>query len=144
MIVDANLLLYAVDSTSAFHEPAATWFESVLNGDIAVGLPWQTIAAFVRISTHPRIQQHPLTGATAWEYVEGWLATAPVWIPPATEATARIFGDLCARLPVTGNLVPDAMLAALAIERGVEVVSHDADFARFPGVRWRDPLIERP
>lgn len=140
MIVDANLLLYAVDSTSPYHPSAAAWLESVLNGDIAVGLPWQTLGAFVRISTHPRVQERPLTGVEAWAYVDEWLATGPAWIPPATEATARIYGELCAKVPITGNLVPDAMLAALAIEQGVEVASHDADFARFPGVRWYDPV----
>ena len=140
MIVDANILLYAVDSTSPHHTVAAQWLESALNGDVAVGLPWQTLGAFVRISTHPRIQERPLTGAEAWAYIDEWLATPPASIPPATEATARIYGDLCSRVSITGNLVPDGMLAALAIERGVEVVSHDADFARFPGVRWRDPI----
>lgn len=140
MIVDANLLLYAIDSSSRFHVAAAAWLESVLNGDVAVGLPWQTIGAFVRISTHPRVLENPLSGAAAWSFVDEWLATAPAWIPPATEATARIYGQLCSQTSITGNLVPDAMLAALAIERGVEIVSHDADFARFPGVRWRNPI----
>ena len=72
--------------------------------------------------------------------MRAWLEAAPTWIPPATEATARVYGDLASRLSITGNLVPDAMLAALAIEHGLELWSADTDFARFPGLRWRNPL----
>lgn len=140
MLLDANLLLYAVDSSSRFYTPAAAWLEETLNGDVAVGLPWQTIGAFVRIVTHPRIAAHPLGALEAWNHVERWLAASPVWVPPATAATARIFGELTARIGVTGNLVPDAQLAALALEHGVELLSADGDFARFPGLRWRNPL----
>ncbi|HWL42799.1 MAG TPA: TA system VapC family ribonuclease toxin [Ilumatobacter sp.] len=140
MIVDANLLLYASDATSPFHARSAAWLIDTLDGDVAVGLPWQTLGAFVRIATNPRITTTPLTGLRAWEQVERWLAADATWIPPATGATARIYGELARRVEITANLVPDAMLAALAIENGVEVASADADFARFPGVRWHNPL----
>ena len=114
MIVDANLLLYAVDSSSPFHASAAAWLEDVLNGDAAVGLPWQTIGAFVRISTHPRAATNPLTGEKAWEYVESWLAAEPAWIPPATRTTARVYGELARMIPITGNLVTDGMHSVIA------------------------------
>lgn len=140
MLLDANLLLYAVDSSSPFHEPAAVWLEESLNGDVAVAFPWQTIGAFVRIATHPRVNERPLTGPQAWSHVDDWLATRVAWVPPASERTARIYASLNERLPITGNLVPDAQLAALAIEHGLEVLSADGDFARFPGVRWRNPI----
>lgn len=140
MIVDANLLLYAVDRTSPQHDAAAMWLTEVLNGEERVGLPWQTIGAFLRISTHPRVTASPLDGPSAWSHVADWLAAGPAWIPPATERTARVYERLLGATPITGNLVPDAMLAALAVENGVEVCTADTDFARFPGVRWRNPL----
>jgi toxin-antitoxin system PIN domain toxin len=139
LIVDANLLVYAVDSTSAQHRPALAWLEEVLDGPARVGLPWQTIGAFLRIVTHPRVVSHPLDSATAWAFVRDWLAQPQVWIPPAGERTAQVLGELLAG-GVTGNLVPDAQLAALAIEHGVAVASNDSDFARFPRCRWINPL----
>lgn len=140
MLVDANLLLFAVDRSSPSHDAAEEWLVSVLNGDRRVGLPWQTIGAFVRIVTHPRITHRPLSGAEARDYVTQWLAADPVWIPPATERTAAVYGTLLDHVTVTGNLVPDAMLAALALEHGLTVMTADTDFGRFPSVRWENPL----
>lgn len=139
MIVDANLLLYAVDNTSPHHRAATAWLEGVMTGPLRIGLPWQTIGAFLRIVTHPRVTANPLDGAAAWEYVQDWLGQPRVWIPPAGEATAIILGELVTE-GVTGNLIPDAQLAALAIEHGVPVASNDSDFARFPACRWFNPL----
>lgn len=140
MLVDANLLLYAVDRSSRHHGRAAAWLVQVLNGTTRVGIPWQTISAFLRIITHPRVTTHPLDGAQAWAFVEAWLTADPAWIPPASPRTAAVYGDLVESVPVTGNLVPDAMLAALAMEHGLTVMSADTDFARFPGLRWENPL----
>lgn len=140
MLVDANLLLYAVDRRSAHHEAAADWWTGALRGDRRVGLPWQSIGAFTRIITHPRVTTDPLTGTDAWSHVAGWLAASPVWIPPATERTAAVYGSLVEDQGVSGNLVPDAMLAALALEHGLTVMSADSDFARFPDVRWQNPI----
>ena len=140
MILDANVLLYAVDSESAHHDRAAHWLTDALNGDQRVGFPWQTIGAFLRIATHPRIAGRPLTVDSAQDYVDAWLDVPVSWIPPAGERTARVYGQLARRHHVTGNLVPDAQLAALALEHGVAVVSADSDFARFPEVTWVNPL----
>lgn len=140
MIVDANLLLYAVDENSAHNAAAASWLEELLAGDSRVGLPWQTIGAFLRIATHPRVAENPLSSADALRYVMDWLAIPVVWIPPATAATARVYARLCEQVEITGNLVPDAQLAALAVEHGVELASADTDFMRFPGLRWVNPL----
>lgn len=140
MLVDANILLYAVDRRSPLHERAAEWWTDALRGDRRVGIPWQTIGAFTRIITHPRVTTDPLRGDEAWSHVSDWLAARPVWIPPATERTAAVFASLVDEVPVSGNLVPDAMLAALAIEHGLTVVSTDSDFSRFPGVRSENPL----
>jgi toxin-antitoxin system PIN domain toxin len=140
MLVDANLLLYAVSSTAPQHETARAWWETTLNGTGRVGLPWQTIGAFVRIATHPRVTRRPLSAEDAWSYVAEWLDVDVVWVPPATERTAAVLGDLLRLTGATGNLVPDAQLAALALEHGLAVVTADTDFARFPGVRWVNPL----
>lgn len=140
MIVDANILLYAVDRSASHHRAAAEWLSGALRGHELVGLPWQTLGAFLRIATHPRITARPLTVEAAQAYVDEWLATEPVWVPPATERTARVYADLGRRHRITGNLVPDAQLAALALENGVAVVSADSDFARFTEVRWINPL----
>lgn len=140
MIVDANLLLFAVDQRSAHNTAAASWWQEALDGDSRVGLPWQTIGAFLRIVTHPRVVENPLSGADAWNHVAEWLAVPVVWIPPATATTARVYARLCEEVEITGNLVPDAQLAALAIENGVEIASADTDFLRFPGLRWKNPL----
>ena len=140
MLVDANLLLYAVDRNSPHHERAASWWTDALNGERRVGLPWQSIGAFLRISTHPRVTTVPLSGTQAWAHVASWLAVDKVWVPPATERTAAILGQLIDRHSVTANLVPDAQLAALAIEHGLVLYSADTDFARFDALRWVNPL----
>lgn len=140
MLVDANILLYAVDEESREHEAAAAWLTSVLNGDRRVGLPWQSLGAFLRIITHPRVTRQPLSGPEAWSFVEDWLAAAPAWVPPATERTAAVLGRLQREVQITANLVPDAQLAALALEHGLTVMTADTDFARFPSVAWENPL----
>lgn len=140
MLLDANLLLYAVDADSPHNAAASAWLTEVLNGDRRVGLPWQTIGAFLRIVTHPRVTTNPLSAEDAWSHVQAWLDADPVWIPPATERTAAVLARITADVRVTGNLVPDAQLAALAIEHGLTVFSADTDFARFPEVNWHNPL----
>ena len=140
MLLDANLLLYAVHEGAPQHEVASEWMTEKLNGSRRVGLPWQSLAAFLRISTHPRAFQHPLTPATAWERVTDWLAAPVTWIPQAGPEYARVLGELVTTYEVRGNLVTDAQLAALAIEHGVELCSTDTDFARFSQVRWVNPL----
>lgn len=140
MLLDANILLDGFNAASSRHAAARTLLSNTFSGTSRVALPWQTIGAFVRISTNPRAFAQPLTGAEAWAYVEQWLGRSVTWIPPATELTAAVYGKLAGHLNITGNLVPDAMLAALAIEHGQELWTADSDFARFPGLSWRDPL----
>jgi toxin-antitoxin system PIN domain toxin len=140
MLIDANLLLFAVDAGSPWHERAADWLTAQLNGDRRVGIPWESLAAFVRVATHPRASDRPLQPDEAWSFVEEWLAVPTVWIPQPTDAHADVLGSLVRRYRLAGNLVPDAHLAAIAIEHGLEVCSADSDFARFPEVRWRNPF----
>ena len=140
MLVDANLLLYAADRASVHNMRAGRWLEAALRGQRRVGLPWQSLGAFVRIITNPRTCANPMSAAQAWSCVQVWLDAGPTWIPPATERTAAILGELVVGHQVTANLVPDAMLAALAMENGLTIMSADTDFARFTEVRWENPL----
>jgi toxin-antitoxin system PIN domain toxin len=143
MLVDANLLLFAVHEASPFHTAARAWLTEQLNGARRVGLPWQSLAAFFRIATHPRAFERPLDPTTAWERVTDWLAAGPTWIPAAGPGHAEILGELIVRHDIRGNLLPDAQLAALALEHGLTVASADTDFARFTEVRWENPLAGR-
>lgn len=140
MLLDANLLLYAVDHTSPFHERAATWLTDQLNGSRRVGIPVQSLVAFLRISTHPRASASPLTPDDANGFVADWLAADVVWIPVPGPRHVTVLTQLIATYQLRGNLISDAHLAAVAIEHGLTVCSVDTDFARFTEVRWRNPL----
>lgn len=140
MIVDANLLLYARNESDPRHEAAREFLERALNGPHRVGLPWQSLTAFVRIATHLRVFPAPLAPATAAEQVAAWLAAPAAWVPTPGRGHAAILLGLVAELRLTGPLVSDAHLAALALEHGTGIWSTDADFARFPDLRWEDPL----
>jgi toxin-antitoxin system PIN domain toxin len=141
VLVDANVLLYAVDTESPHHDPAKGWMEEVLNGPRRVGIPWVSSIAFVRIATNPRALRQALTPADAWSIVTAWLDAPSTWIPEPGPGYREIFGNLLARHRVQGSLVSDAALAALCLEHGLEVVSNDSDFARFPEITWRNPLV---
>lgn len=140
MIIDANILLYAVDEQSQFHEAAKEWLESALNGATRVGFPWVSLTAFQRIVTHPRAMVEPLQPAEAWEFVSDWLAADQAWVPLPGPRHADLLGRLLIDGDLRGNLVTDAHLAAIALEQGVGVCSADSDFARFPGLTWINPL----
>jgi toxin-antitoxin system PIN domain toxin len=140
MLIDANVLLYAVDSSNAFHRVASTWLESVLSGAQRVALPWQSLTAFLRMSTNPRAWDHPLDPQTAADLVADWLNARPVWIPEPGPGYAEILLGLLGKYQVRGNLVTDAQLAALAIEHGLAVYSEDTDFARITELTWVNPI----
>jgi toxin-antitoxin system PIN domain toxin len=140
MLVDANLLLYAVHRQSPFHKRARDWLTEQMSGSRRVGLPWQSLASFLRIATHPRALERPLRPADAWARVSDWLSADVAWIPEPGERHAVILGELVVAHDVRGNLVPDAQLAALALEHGLTLYSADTDFARFTDVRWENPL----
>jgi toxin-antitoxin system PIN domain toxin len=140
MLIDANLLLYAVDERAAQHDAAVDWLSAQLNGPRRVALPWQSLATFLRIATHQRAFPRPLAPAAAFDIVTSWLSAPVAWIPEPGPEYARILGQLVVTYDVRGNLVSDAMLAALAIEHGITLYSTDTDFARFKGLRWENPL----
>ena len=139
MIVDANVLLYAVDSTSHFHTPARTWLEKSMNGVERVGLPWVSLTAFQRIITHPRVTATPLTPVEAWSCITDWLDADQAWVPTPGNRHRDILGQLLIDGDLHGNLVTDAHLAALAIEYGTGICSFDSDFARFDNLHWVNP-----
>jgi toxin-antitoxin system PIN domain toxin len=140
MLLDANLLLYAVDEASPYHARAAAWLVEQLNGPSRVGLPWQSLVGFVRISTNPRALENPLSPQAACDFFGEWLAQDTAWTPTPGPGHARIFAELVTGHHLSGNLVSDAHLAALAVEHGLTLCSNDSDFARFPGLRWMNPL----
>jgi len=140
VIVDANILVFASNKNSRFHESARAWLEGAMRGTTRLGLPWQSIGAFLRLSTNPRVLPRPLTPEIAWAQVEEWLSLGVVWTPQPGPSYAEIFGRLVVRHQARGNLVPDAQLAALALENGLAVASADTDFARFTEVEWVNPV----
>lgn len=140
MIVDANLLVYARNTSDPQHDAAKTWLERALNGETRVGLPWSSLSAFLRISTSARIFPDPLSSDTAWGQIEDWLDAPRAWIPEPSDRYRGIAARLVRDHRVAGPLVSDAMLAALAIDHGVMLASTDGDFARFDGLSWVNPL----
>jgi uncharacterized protein len=140
ILVDANLLIYAVNAAAPQHIAARSWLDGRMNSPVRVGLPWASLLVFLRLVTNPRVFQSPMTMVDGWTQVDAWLGSGPAWVPGPTERHAEILSRLLAAPGVHGYLVPDAHLAALAIEHGLELNSTDGDFARFAGLKWRNPL----
>jgi hypothetical protein len=139
VIVDANVLLYAVDTESAHHVRAREWLDSALSGAESVALAWIALLAFVRLATSASVFAHPLDAGDALDQVERWLgAPAAVTVTPTPRHPAILRG-LLTDTGTAGNLTTDAHLAALAVEHAADIVSYDRDFDRFPGVRHRLP-----
>lgn len=140
ILVDVNLLVYAWDLRSPHHEPARSWLDARLSETARVALPWESTLGFLRVVTNPRIYERPETIARAWRQVEEWLNSRNVWIPHAGADHDVVLGGLLRNLGGGSTLIPDAHLAALAIEHGLILCSSDGDFARFAGLRWMNPL----
>ena len=143
-VLDVNLLLYALDASSPRHELARPWLERTMSGPDTVGLPWTTLLAFLRLSTRSAVFTAPLSGDQALNVIDEWLSLPPVVVVHPGRRHAAVLREMLSSVGTAGNLVPDAHLAALAVEHGAELCSCDADFSRFPGVRWVDPLREAP
>jgi toxin-antitoxin system PIN domain toxin len=139
-LLDVNVLLYALDETSPRHDRARRWLQQTLSGRETVALPWTVLLAFVRLSTRAAVFSNPLTAEQALDLVDEWLALPSVTVVHPGRRHAAILRELLSAVGTAGNLVTDGHLAALAVEHGAELCSGDADFSRFPGVRWVDPL----
>ncbi len=141
ILIDANLLLYAYDESSRHHAASRRWLEGVLGGRELVRFSWLTLWAFIRIATNPRILSHPFSGAEAHSIVTSWLDQPNVDVLEPGDRHLEILGALLRDGQATADLVPDAALAAVAIEHGATLCSTDRDFARFNELAWVNPIV---
>ncbi len=140
ILVDANILLYAEDSINPHNQKARSWWDSKLSGTGTVCLCWTVMSAFIRIGTNPRVFEYPLSIEQALYRVQSWIDQPCTLIIRPTDRHWTVFKQLILEYQAAANLVSDAHLAALAIEHGCTLASTDADFARFPRLKWVNPL----
>ncbi|HEY6422350.1 MAG TPA: TA system VapC family ribonuclease toxin [Pseudonocardiaceae bacterium] len=138
-VVDANVLLYAVNESAEHHDKAVGWLDTALNGQSAVGFSWISLLAFIRLSTKIGLFPSPLSVDQALDRVHAWLAQPASIVLEPTARHLQVLSGLLTTLGTGGNLTNDAHLAALAIEHRGEVITYDSDFGRFPGVTWSTP-----
>lgn len=139
ILPDVNVLVHSHNLDSPVHDRARRWWDECLAGPVGVGLAWVTLLGFIRVTTHPRVMARPLAVADVMRRLESWLALPHVHIPQPAEDHFTRLGEALRRLGTAANLTTDAHLATLAIERGYVLHTTDADFARFPGLRYENP-----
>lgn len=139
-VVDANVLLYAVNEDAPLHDRARGWLDRALGGRETVGFAWVALLAFLRLSTRADLFPRPLSLDEAMGTVEAWLSAPAAIVVEPTPRHPSVLRGLLEPFGTAANLVNDAHLAAIAVEHGAEVVSFDRDLGRFPGVRWEEPL----
>lgn len=140
VVPDINLLVFAHNEAAPGHRGARAWWERLMAGPEPVAVPWAVVLGFIRVVTHPAVFEPPLTPAAALERVRRWFTPDHVLVLDPGPRHLRILEELFAATGVAGSLTTDTHLAALAIEHQCELHSADADFGRFPGLRWRNPL----
>jgi toxin-antitoxin system PIN domain toxin len=140
IVPDVNLLLYAVVSGFPQHKAAHTWWEETLNSVAEIGLTSPAMFGFIRIATNPRVLSPPLAIDVATEYVSTWLGQPNVSHLIPGPRHVEIAFNLLRSVGTGGNLTTDVQLAAFAFEYDADLYSNDTDFARFPDLRWRNPL----
>lgn len=138
-IVDANILLHAVNQDAVEHVVCREWLEKALTGDELIGLDWVVVLAFLRISTRPRVFSQPLSVQKALDQIGDWLNSKMVQFVQPNDGHWATLSDLLAKVGIGGNLTTDAHLAALANSRDATLVSCDRDFARFGRLKWENP-----
>ena len=138
-LVDANVLLYAVNEVSPRHRGARAWLDTSLTGNETVAFAWIGLLAFLRLATHEAVFPRPLASNEAIDVLRSWLARPTAVIVEPTGRHLDVVAELLSGVGTAGNLVNDVHLAALALEHGCELVSYDSDCARFPGLRWHMP-----
>jgi toxin-antitoxin system PIN domain toxin len=141
IVLDVNILLYAYDTASHEHRQARKWVEEVFSGDQPIGLPWHTLTAFIRILTYPGLLGERFTMGQALAIVDQWAEMPHVRTLSPGERHWKLFRDMLVNGNVRGKVTTDAALAALTIEYGGVLHTNDRDFARFPGLRWVNPLV---
>jgi toxin-antitoxin system PIN domain toxin len=139
-IIDTNVLLYSVDRSVPQHAGAVRILDGLLRGDETVGVPMVVVLGFLRIATNPRLYSEPLSADQALSVIDDLLAHPRVAVVNPGDDHWMVLRELISTAGVAGNLTTDAHIAALAIERGAAVVSHDSDFSRFKGLRWENPF----
>lgn len=140
ILPDVNLLIYAHNEAAPHHVAARRWWEATLSAEQPVALPWAVVLGFVRLVTHTRVLEDPLSADAALDRVDGWLACESVQVLEPGPRHLSILRNLLQAVGVAGSLTTDAHLAALAIEHRCQLCSNDSDFARFPGLQWHNPL----
>ncbi len=140
IVLDVNLLIYAYDTTCPEHIKARGWLEDVFSGDESIGLPWQNLAAFLRILTYPGTFGERFTTAQVIAIIDAWLALPHVRTLAPGDHHWELLQEMLVKGDVRGKLTTDAALAALTVEYGGVLYTNDRDFARFPGLRWVNPL----
>jgi len=140
ILVDANVLIYAIDADSPHHHSARRWLEQALSGTTPVGLVWIVILAFLRLTTREGILRKPLSPERAMVFVDEWLAQPYVRAISPGDGHWTILRTLLRGAGTAGNLTSDAHLAAVALELGASICSTDSDFGRFPGIEHISPL----
>jgi len=139
-LVDANILIYAVNADAPLHNAARRWIEEALSGSETVAFSWNVILAFLRLSTRSGLFRSPLAPDEAFDVIRSWLDHPEVAIVNPGPDHFAVLERILEPLGTAGNLTSDAHLAAMAIENGAELCSCDADFGRFAGLKWRNPL----
>jgi len=141
ILVDANLLIYAVNEDAPLHRRAKAWLEETISGPETVGFSWNVLLAFLRLTTRPGVFRHPLPLETAFDLIASWLDQPSATVVHAGPRHLRVLRELLLPMGSGGNLTSDAHLAALAIEHGAVLCSSDNDFTRFQGLKWSNPIV---
>ena len=143
LLPDINLLIYAHNLRATHHQKALEWWNRCLQGAEGVALAWAVVLGFVRIATHPKVFERPMTVEEALGRVEEWLSLPHVHMIDPAQNHFQVWSSLLTHIGTAANMTTDAHLAALAIERGLILHTTDTDFARFPGLKWKNPLLQK-
>jgi toxin-antitoxin system PIN domain toxin len=144
IVPDVNVLVYAADETSTHHAPARAWWEQTLSAATPVGLPWVVATGFLRVITNDRIFTTPFSPIEAMDVVEGWLQRSGVTVIGPGPRHAAVLRSFVAQQSRGGDTIPDCHIAAIASEHDAVLWSTNRGFSRYDGLRWKDPLAERP
>jgi uncharacterized protein len=140
ILLDVNILIYAVNRDAPLHSRAKSWLEATITGTETIGVPWTVLLAFLRLTTRPGLFRNPMSLDAAFDVTDSWLEQPSVSIIDPGPRHRAILRELLTPIGTGGNLTSDAHLAALALEHRAELCSSDRDFQRFPGLKWRNPL----